>query len=170
MSRMSSHDPFGHLKHKLWSKERPGVKLAVWLPTTKSWESTRFPCVQVACNIPLKRSQRGYNFFSKLISIKGLHTKLWDAKIVRVPTLTISGLPFGNPGTKCYLDVGLVERHILYYKGECGDFPQVQAVVNLMNMSCLSLILPTKMLQLCINHLVLVLCRSVWIVDACHSS
>jgi hypothetical protein len=29
MFEMGSHDPFGHLKHKLWSKERSGVKLAV---------------------------------------------------------------------------------------------------------------------------------------------
>jgi len=29
MSKMSLHDPFGHLKHKLWSKERPGIKLAI---------------------------------------------------------------------------------------------------------------------------------------------
>ncbi len=29
MSKMGSHDPFGHLKHKLWPKERPGIKLAV---------------------------------------------------------------------------------------------------------------------------------------------
>jgi len=29
MSKMGSHDPFGHLKHKLWPKERPRVKLAV---------------------------------------------------------------------------------------------------------------------------------------------
>jgi hypothetical protein len=29
MSKMGSHDPFGHLTHKLWSKEEPGVKLAV---------------------------------------------------------------------------------------------------------------------------------------------
>ncbi len=29
MSEMGSHDPFGHLKHKLWPKERSGVKLAV---------------------------------------------------------------------------------------------------------------------------------------------
>jgi len=49
-------DPFGHLKHKLWPKERLGVKLAVWLPTTKSLESTQFTCVQVACYIPLKIS------------------------------------------------------------------------------------------------------------------
>jgi hypothetical protein len=25
MSKMGSHDPFGHLKHKLWPKERSGV-------------------------------------------------------------------------------------------------------------------------------------------------
>ncbi len=29
MFKMDSHDPFGHLKHKLWPKERPGVKLAI---------------------------------------------------------------------------------------------------------------------------------------------
>jgi hypothetical protein len=29
MSKMGSHDPFGHLKHKLWSKERLGVKLTI---------------------------------------------------------------------------------------------------------------------------------------------
>ncbi len=40
---MGSHDPFGHLKHKLWPKKRSGVKLAVLLPTIKSQESTRFP-------------------------------------------------------------------------------------------------------------------------------
>jgi hypothetical protein len=35
---MSSHDPFGHLQHKLWQKKRLGIKLPVWLPTTKSRE------------------------------------------------------------------------------------------------------------------------------------
>jgi len=29
MSKMGSHDPFGHLKHKLWLKERTGVKLTI---------------------------------------------------------------------------------------------------------------------------------------------
>jgi hypothetical protein len=41
MSKMASHESFGHLQLKLWAKEGPGVKLAVWLPTTKSRESTR---------------------------------------------------------------------------------------------------------------------------------
>jgi len=29
MSKMGLHDPFGHLKHKLWSKEKLGVKLVI---------------------------------------------------------------------------------------------------------------------------------------------
>jgi hypothetical protein len=29
MSEMGSHDPFQHLKHKLWSKESLKVKLAI---------------------------------------------------------------------------------------------------------------------------------------------
>jgi len=49
--------------------------------------------------------------------------------------LRISGLPLGSPGTKCHLDVGLVKRHIVYYKGEGGGFPQVQAMVNPMSPS-----------------------------------
>jgi hypothetical protein len=56
---MGSHCPFGHLKHKLWPKEGPEVKLTVWLPTTKSRESTQFLCVQMVYDIPLKSSRRG---------------------------------------------------------------------------------------------------------------
>jgi hypothetical protein len=29
MSKMGSHDPFEHLKHKLWPKEGLGVKLPI---------------------------------------------------------------------------------------------------------------------------------------------
>jgi hypothetical protein len=35
------------------------------------------------------------------------------------------------------LDVGLVEKHRVYYKGEGGGFPQVRAVVNLVSSSLL---------------------------------
>jgi len=87
----------------------------------------------VACNIPLKALYKGYNFPSDLISIGGLHTKLWGPKIVGVPTLGISGLPDKSPETKCHLDVGLMERHRVYYKGEGGGFPQVWAMVNLVS-------------------------------------
>ncbi len=63
MSKMASHEPFGYLQHKLWQKERPRVKLVVWLLTIKSWESTRPRCVQVECNTPLESSQRELQVF-----------------------------------------------------------------------------------------------------------
>jgi len=117
-----------------------------------------------------KALNESYNFVSVLISIRGLHAKLWAPKVAGVPTLAILGLPFGSPKTKCHLDVGLVERHNVYYKGEGGGFPQVRAVVSLVslvNPSCLWLILAPKMFQLCTNHLVLVLCKPMWASKNC---
>jgi hypothetical protein len=49
----------GHLSPKLWAKEGPGVKLAVWLPTTKSRESTFSRPLNWECNMALERSRRG---------------------------------------------------------------------------------------------------------------
>jgi hypothetical protein len=149
MSEMILHDSFGHLKHKLWPKERSGVKLAVWLPTTKSRESNwqfdswplkvgnrpNFFTCRWHATYCWKALDEGYNFAWDLISIEGFHTKLWGPKLAKVPTLGISRLPFGSPGTKCHLDVGLVERHRVYCKGEGGGFPQVRAVVSLVNPS-----------------------------------
>jgi hypothetical protein len=71
----------------------------------------------------------------------------------------IFGLPLGSPGTKNHLNVAPVESGKVYYKGEGGGFPQVRAVVNLVCLSCLWLVLAPKVLKLCTNHLVLVLCR-----------
>jgi hypothetical protein len=64
-----------------------------------------------------------------------LHTKLWGPKVAGVPTLGILGFPNGSPETKCHLDVGLVERHKIYYKREGGGFPQVRGMVSLVNPS-----------------------------------
>jgi hypothetical protein len=151
---MGLHHPFGHLKHKLWPKKRSGVELAVWLSTTKSRESTWCPCVHVVCDISLENSQRRLQLCLDLNSIGGLHTKLWGSKVAGVPTLGILRFPFGSPRTKCHLDVGLVERHKIYYKGEGGGFPQVQVVVNLVSPSLPVVHPSTKVLQLCTNHLV----------------
>jgi hypothetical protein len=67
----------------------------------------------------------------------------------------------GFTKTKSHLDVVPVERRILYYKGEGGGFPQVQAVVSLVNLNCSWLVLAPKVLQLCTNHLMFILCRFV---------
>jgi len=73
----------------------------------------------------LESFDKGYNFAFDLISIKGLHTKLWYSKVVKIPILGISEFPLGSPGTKWYLGVGLVARHIEYYKVEGGGCSQI---------------------------------------------
>jgi hypothetical protein len=50
---------FGHLSPKLWAKEGPGIKLAVWLPTTKSRESISSRCLIRECDTLLERSWQG---------------------------------------------------------------------------------------------------------------
>jgi hypothetical protein len=64
-------------------------------------------------------------------------------------------------GEKSHLDVGSVASHKIYYKGEGGGFPQVQAVVSLVCLCCPWLVLVPKVFQLCTNHFVWVVCRPV---------
>jgi len=70
------------------------------------------------------------------------------------------------PGEKSHLDVGSVASHRVYYKGEGGGFPQVRAVVSLVCPCCPWLILAPRVLQLCTNHFVWVVCRPVWVSEA----
>jgi hypothetical protein len=43
--------------------------------------------------------------------------------------------PIWSPGTKCHLDADFMAKHRVYYKGEGGGFPQVRAMVSLVNLS-----------------------------------
>jgi hypothetical protein len=67
----------------------------------------------------------------------------------------------GVPGEKSQLDVGPMEKPRVYYKGEGGGFPQVRAVVSFVCPCCPWLVLTPKVLQLCTNHFVWVVCRPV---------
>jgi hypothetical protein len=108
-----------------------------------------------------------YNFASDRIAIRGLLTKLWGSKVPGVPFGAISGLPRGSPGKNSHLDVGSVECHRVYYKGEGDGFPQVRAVVSLVCPCCSWLVLAPRVLQLCTNHFVWVVCRPMWVTKAC---
>jgi hypothetical protein len=121
-------------------------------------------CATYCCKV----LNEGYNFTLNHIAIGGLHKNLCALKIAEVPADAISGLPLGSLGRKSHLDVAPIKRHRVYYKGEGGGFPQVRAVVNLVCLGCPWLVLAPKTLQLCTNHLVLVLCRSLWVNKACH--
>jgi hypothetical protein len=114
-----------------------------------------------------KALNKSYNFSLYHIAIRSLLAKLWGSKVAGVPISRISGLPFGNPRKKSHLDVAFVESYRVYYKGEGGGFPQVRAVVSLMCPCCLWLVLAPRVLQLCTNHFVWVVCRPVWVSEAC---
>jgi hypothetical protein len=101
MSKMGSHDPFGHLKDKLWPKERSGK--SNWQFDSRPLKIKNCPNF-LACRWRAtywwKALDEGYNFALDLISIKGFHTKLWASKIARVRTLGISRLSLGSLRTK----------------------------------------------------------------------
>jgi len=114
-----------------------------------------------------KALDKSYNFASDRIAIRGLLAKLWGSKVSRVPFGAISGLPLGSPEKNSHLDVASVASHRVYCKGEGGGFPQVRAVVSLVCPCCPWLVLPPRVLQLCTNHFVWVVCRPVWVTKAC---
>jgi hypothetical protein len=156
---MNLHHPFGHLKHKLWPKKGSGIKLAIWPLTIKSQESTWFPYMQVVCNILSQSSWRGLQLCFKLHLNRRSTRKVMGPQSRRSLNFGNFGTPIWESRTKCHLDVGLVERHTIYYKGEGGGFPQVWAVVSLVslvNPSCPWFVLTPKVLQLCTNHLMLI--------------
>jgi hypothetical protein len=136
---MGLHDPSGLLKHKLWPKEGPEVKL----PTTKISRPLKvknhpdFLVCKWRAMYRWKALDDAFNFALKLISIESLHPKLWAPKVARVPILWISGFPLKNPRTKWHLGDGLVAKHRVHYKGEVDGFPQVRTMVTLMNLCLL---------------------------------
>jgi len=60
-----------------------------------------------------------------------------------------------------------MKRCKVYYNGEGGGFPQVRAVVSFVCPCCPWFVLAPKVLQLCTNHLVWVVCRPMWVSEAC---
>ncbi len=66
----------------------------------------------------------------------------------------------GNDWTKCHLDVDLVERHKIYYKGKVVASPKSRPWWILLVWVCLWLVLAPKVLQLCINQLIVWFCAS----------
>jgi hypothetical protein len=147
---------------------RQGVKLAVWLPTTKSWESTRFLCVQMACNIPLESYQRRIQLcFWPHLNQKSAR-KVMAPQSRRSPNLGDFGTPTWESRDKNSIWMWAPWRGVEYtIRGEGGGFRQVRAVVSLVCPCCPWLVLVPKVLQLRTNHLVWVLCRLVIMSEAC---
>jgi hypothetical protein len=127
MSEMGSHDPFGHLKHKLWPKE--------------SRESTRFPCVQVASDMSLESSRRGVQLSFRPRPNRSSAPKIIVSQSCKTHVLSDLGTPIwesqdkknhlGVSGQKKPFGCHSGEWYKVYYMGEGGGFPRVRAVVSL---------------------------------------
>jgi hypothetical protein len=132
MPKMASHVPFGHLQPKLWAKEGPGVKLPIWLPTTKSRESISSRRRLKECDTVLESSRRQLQLWFRPLPTRVQGKELWASKVPGLQPGTVSGLLLGSPGKKCHSDVASAESYREYYMGEGGGFPWVPAVVSLM--------------------------------------
>ncbi len=124
MSQMGSHFPFGHLKHKLWPKKGRESNWQFDSRPLKVENRPDFLACRWRATYCWKDFNEGYNFSLDLISIRGLHAKLWGPKVVKVPTLAISGLPLGSLETKSHLDVGPMGNHRIYLRGKVVASPK----------------------------------------------
>jgi len=127
---MASHWPFGHLQPKLWAKEGPRVKLAVWLPTTKSRESTSSRRSNWECDTALERSRQELQLWFKTRPDPSLGRGAMAVQSSGSPTGTLSRLHFGSPNKMCHSDVASATSRREYYMGEGGGFPRLRAVLN----------------------------------------
>jgi hypothetical protein len=149
------------------TKRRAGVKLVIWLPTTKRRESTFSQHPIWECDMALERSRRGLQLWFRPRHDRTLQSGVMSSQSHGTPTWTISGLQFGSPEKKSHLDVASTESCRVYCKEEGGTFPQVRAVVSLVCPCCPWLVLTPRVLQLCTNHFVWIVCRPVWVNEAC---
>jgi hypothetical protein len=132
---MASHWQFEHLQPKLWAKEGPGVKLAVWLPTTKSRESTSSQRCLEKCNMALENFRWELQHWFKTRPDPSLGRGAMAVQSSGSPAGTLSGLHFGTPNKMCHSDVAFATSCKEYYKGEGGGFPRVRAVMSLVGPS-----------------------------------
>jgi len=140
MSKMGSHDPFEHIKHKLWPKEEMWVKLAIWLPTTKNQESPWFSCMQVACHIPLESLWKGIQLLFRPHANRRSTHKVMGPQSRGSPNCENFETPTWEfRGKMIFWVLVLMAKNRVYYKGEGGGFPQVRVVVSLVS-PCLHMV------------------------------
>jgi hypothetical protein len=172
MYKMSLHDPFEHLKHKLWPKKGPKVKLSIWFSTIKSLESPWFTCVKVACHIMLESSWSRLRLCFKSHLNQRFPQEIIGLQSCESPNFKNFGTPnLGIPGQNdiWVLAPWLGIENII--KGKVVASPKSGPWWILWVCVCLWVIRAPKVFQLCSNQLV------VWFMQVyvsnwctCHSS
>ncbi len=102
---------------------------------------------------------KGYNFASDLIIIRGLHAKLCTSKVARVPNV-------GIPGQKIIWmwPQWRVTKYTI--RGKMVVSPKFRPWWVLWVQGCPWFVLTSKVFQLCTNHLVLGSYMFVWVIKA----
>jgi hypothetical protein len=166
MSEMGSHDPFEHLKHKLWPKERPGVKLVVWLLTTKVRNWLDFlACRLRAGGVPHTVGK----LLMKATTLLRLHINQRSAEKVMGPQSRKSP-KFGNfetpklevPGQNAIWIWASWRGTEYTIRGKVVASPKSRPWWVLWVRICPWLVLAPKVLKL--TNLLFGLCRSVWVI------
>jgi hypothetical protein len=132
---MASHWSFGHLQPKLWAKEGPGVKLAIWLLTTKSRESTSSRCPIQECNMALEKSRWGLQLWFRPCCDPTLQSGVMAVQSSGSPAGTTSGQfrdSISGVPTKCAIRVPPPRANAEYTIGsKVVAYSRVRAVVSL---------------------------------------
>jgi hypothetical protein len=149
-----------------------GVKLLIWLLTTKSQELLWFTYVRVLCHILCESSWWRLQLFLDLISIGNLHKKWWDLQSCGNPN-------FGNFET---FNLGVLGQNDIWMQ---APWPSIKNTIRRKVLAspqfmlwwvlwvhvCSWLVHAPKVLQLCTNQLVIwfmQVCVNNWPI--CHSS
>jgi hypothetical protein len=163
---MGLHNPFGHLKHKLWPKEGRKVKLAIWLPTIKSWKSPWFPYVQVVCHIPLEIYWQRIQFcFKPHLNWRFAH-KVMGPRSHRSPNSENFGIPIWESQDKMTFGCWsrwLGTKYTIMKKVVAS--PKSWPWWVLWICVCSWLIRALKCSNYARTNLLLSWCRSIWIIE-----
>jgi hypothetical protein len=146
--------------------------LAIWLPTIKSQDSPWFPCMQVTCHTPLKNSWWRLQLYFKFHLHRRSAEEVMGLQSCESPNFKYFGtLTWESPdkmpfGCRSY---GQAQRILI--KGKVVTSPKSRLWWILWVCVCSWLVRAPKVLQLCINQLV------VWFVQvrvsnwlSCHFS
>jgi hypothetical protein len=135
---MGSHDSFEFLKHKLWPKERPGIKLAIWLLITKI---ALIPLREGGMPHTIGKILTRATTFLKLDFDQRSKEEIIGLQSRRSPNFGDFETSTWESQDKMTLGVGPMAKHRVYYKGEGGGCPQIWAVMNLVSL-CLLVVCP----------------------------
>ncbi len=100
MFKMGLPNPFDYLKHKLWPKERLGVKVPIDFQPVKVENGLELHACMWHATYRWKAFNDGYNFALNLASIRCFQKNVWPSKMIGAAILRILGLSTWEFGDK----------------------------------------------------------------------